>query len=180
VSVASQLGALSVDTGKLTSFLTPTAENAISPPLPITVTEVDRFACYQAKVAKGAGKLPKNLEITIADAFTQPPKRVVVQKLLALCTPVTPSGDAPKHGDYLLCFKAQATKGQCAGNATINAGRGCKKESDCGGIKGQTTFCSAQAKFTKVTGLHVANDLDAGTLDAAKDDVICLPAVRLP
>jgi hypothetical protein len=33
---------------------------------------------------------------------------------------------------------------------------------------------------TKWTGRNVLNDLDAGTLDATKEDVRCLPALLMP
>lgn len=174
-----QLGTLSVDTGKPAQLLLPTAEDPASSPS-LSVNEVDRFTCYQAKLAKGQPKLPKDLQLTVGDQFTSPPKRVTLKKLVRLCTPVGANGGATKHNAHLLCFQVAATKGRCADVAPSNAGGGCKNEADCGGTKKQTTFCVAQAKFTKQTGRKVQNDLDAGTLDAAKEDVLCLPARLTP
>ncbi len=104
---------------------------------------------------------------------------MTVKKLVRLCVPVGTDGGATKHTEHLLCFQVAATKGRCAPAAPQNAGGGCKKEPDCGGTK-TTTLCVPQAKFAKRTGHLVVNDLDTGTLDAAKDDVLCLPALRTP
>ena len=89
-------------------------------------------------------------------------------------------GGATKHDARLLCFQVAQTKGRCAENAPANPGGGCKKETDCGGTKGATTYCAVQPKFAQQTGRNVANDLDAGALDVKKDDVLCLPAVAGP
>lgn len=177
--VLSQLGSLVVDTGKPAQLLLPTAEDPASSPS-LTVNELDRFACYQAKLAKGQPKLPKDLQLTIGDQFTSPPKRVTVKKLVRLCTPVGVNGGATKHTANLLCFQVATTKGRCAEASPTNAGGGCKKETDCGGTKGQTTLCALQAKFLQQPGRNVVNDLDAGKLDAAKEDVLCLPALLAP
>lgn len=179
VSVLTQIGALVVDTAKPAQVLLPTAEDPTSSPH-LSVNEVDRFLCYAAKLAKGQPKLPKDLQITVADAFTTPPKRLTVKKVVRLCTPVGVDGGPTKHDARLLCVQVAPTKGRCADAAPLNAGGGCKKEVDCGGTKGATTFCAVQPKFAKRTGRNVANDLDAGTLDATKEDVVCLPAVAGP
>jgi hypothetical protein len=178
-TVSSQLGALVIDSGKPAQLLLPTAEDPATSPN-LTVNEVDRFTCYQAKLAKGQPKLAKDLQLTVGDQFTDPPKRVNLKKVVRLCTPVGVNGGPTKHAAHLLCFQVAATKGRCADAAPSNAGGGCKKEEDCGGVKGQTTFCAAQAKFAVRTGRKVANDLDAGTLDAKKEDVLCLPAFLAP
>lgn len=177
--VLSQAGALVVDTAKVAQVMLPTAEDPTSSPS-LSVNEVDRFLCYAAKLAKGQPKLSKTLELTVADGFTSPPKRVTVKKLVRLCTPVGVGGGATKHDARLLCFQVAQTKGRCAEAAPVNAGGGCKKETDCGGTKGSTTFCATQAKFAKHTGRNVANDVDAGTLDLSKEGVLCLPAVAGP
>lgn len=179
ISVLSQAGAMVVDTAKLAQVLVPTAEDPVSSPS-LSVNEVDRFLCYGAKLAKGQPKLAKNLELTVADGFIAPPKRVTLKKLLRLCTPVGVGGGPTKHDARLLCFQVAQTKGRCAEASPLNAGGGCKKETDCGGTKGATTLCVPQAKFAKRTGRNVANDIDAGVLDLTKEDVLCLPAVAGP
>lgn len=177
LTLVSQLGTFTVDLKKPSHLSLPTAEDPSTLPA-LTTNEVDRFACYPAALAKGQPKLAKGLQLTVADQFTAPPKRVTVKKLVRLCVPVGVDGGATKHDDHLLCFQVAATKGRCALAAPTNAGGGCKKEPDCGGTKGTTSLCVAQPKFAKRTGRQVANDLATGTLDAVKDDVLCLPARR--
>lgn len=173
-----QLGAFVVDVKKPGGVALPTAESPIAPPL-VVPTDVDRFACYPAKLAAGQPKLAKNLELTVADGFAGTAKRVVVKKLARLCVPTGVDGGEPKHAEHLLCFQVGATKGRCAAGAPLNAGGGCKKEVDCGGAK-TTAFCVPQSKFTALAGRRVANELDAGTLDATKEEVLCLPALPTP
>lgn len=150
----------------------------VSPSL--TVNDVDRFACYQAKLAKGQPKLAKDLQLTVGDQFTAPPKRVTVKKVVRLCAPVGVDGGATKHTAHLLCFQVAATKGRCADASPSNAGGGCKNATDCGGAKQQVGLCVAQAKFATPPGRNVVNDLDSGRLDAVKEDVLCLPALLAP
>ncbi len=179
LTLRSQIGTFVVDTAKADQLLLPTAADPATSPN-LTINQVDRFTCHKAKLAKGQPKLAKDLQLTVADQLTTPPKRVVLKKLVRLCAPVGDNGGNTKHADHLLCFQVSATKGHCELAAPINGGGSCKKETDCGGTKGHTTLCTAQTKFAGVPGLHVVNDLDAGTLDTAKDGVLCLPALRLP
>jgi hypothetical protein len=142
--------------------------------------EVDRFSCYKAKIAKSAAKLPKTVEVTIADQLTNPAVRFAVKKVLRLCVPTAKDGDAVKHADHLVCYEVAPTKGRCAGGAPLNAGAGCKKEEECGGTKGTTTFCAKQAKFAKVVGVLTTDDFRISTLDLAKNAEVCLPSRRVP
>jgi hypothetical protein len=128
----------------------------------------------------GSGELAKDLQLTVDDQFTAPPKRVTVKKLVRLCAPVGVDGGANKHTAHLLCFQVAATKGRCADASPSNAGGGCKSETNCGGAKKPTSLCVAQAKFAKQPGRNVVNDLDTGRLDAVKEDVLCLPALLVP
>lgn len=178
LSVLTQLGALVVDTAKPTHLLLPTAEDPTSSPS-LSINEVDRFACHQAKLAKGQPKLAKDLQLTVEDQLTGTAKRVTVKKIVRLCAPVGVNGGAPKHNAHLLCLQVTPTKGRCAAGSPSNAGGGCKKDVECGGTKG-SGHCVVQPKFTKRLGRNVVNDLDAGTLDAAKEDALCLPALLLP
>jgi len=180
VRLASQVGIFTVDTAKLAALLVPTAQDPTNAPAPLSNPNVDRFACYGAKLAKGQPKLAKDLQITVEDGLTNPAKRFAVKKLQSLCVPVTAAGGATKHPDQLLCFKVAPTKGVCSDTSQVNPGRGCKKEADCGGVKGQTTLCTVQGKFAKAAGMRVLNDLGSGALDAAKDAIVCLPAVPAP
>ncbi len=179
LTLRSQVGTFVVDAAKADQLLLPTAADPATSPN-LTVNQVDRFTCHKAKLSKGQPKLAKDVQLTVVDQIMNQPERVVLKKLVRLCGPVGDNGDDTKHADYLLCFQVSATKGRCDLTALVNAGGGCKKETDCGGTKGTTALCKTQAKFAKVPGLHVVNDLDAGSLDAAKDGVLCLPAHRLP
>ncbi len=139
---------------------------------------MDHFECYGVKIAKGTPALPKGLELTIGDAFTDPPRRYVVKKPVRLCTPVARSGFPAQHAEHLLCYQVKAAKGRCAAGAPQNAGAGCKKETDCGGIKGQTILCVKQLKPGKTSALGTANQFGTGLLDVEKDGEVCLPSFR--
>ncbi len=178
LAMTSPIGTLVVDTAKADRLLLPTAADPAASPN-LTVNQVDRFTCYRAKLAKKQPTLAKDLQLTVTDQLTGLAKRVTLKKLVRLCAPVGANGGDPKHTDHLLCFQVSATKGRCEESSPLNAGAGCKKEVDCGGTKSQTTHCKAQTKFAKKPGLYVANDLDAGRLDAAKEDMLCLPSRRL-
>ncbi len=178
--ITSQLGTMVVDTAKSSQLMLPTAEDPVTPSPALTVNLVDRFTCYPVKLAKGQPKLPKNLQLTVRDQFTDPPKRVRVKKLVRLCTPTGANGTAAKQNGHLLCVQVAASKGRCADTAPSNAGGACKSEVECQGTKGLTQLCVAQEKFVQQPGRNVANDLAAGTLDAAKEDVLCLPAALAP
>jgi hypothetical protein len=65
--------------------------------------------------------------------------------------------------------------------AAANAGNPCTGEEECGGTKHATRFCAPQAKFQKVTGILVTNQLDTGEVDASKEDELCVASrVVLP
>jgi hypothetical protein len=178
--ITSQLGTMVVDTAKSSQLMLPTAEDPVTPAPALTVNLVDRFTCYPVKLAKGQPKLLKDLQLTAGDQFTDPPKRVRVKKLVRFCTPTGANGAPAKQSGHLLCVQVAASKGRCADASPTNAGGACKAEPECGGVKGQTQLCVPQGKFVKQPGRNVANELDAGTLDAAKEDVLCLPAVLAP
>ncbi len=179
VKLTSQLGSLVVDTAKPDLLLLPTAENADTSPY-LTVNQVDRFVCMKAKLSKGQPKLAKTLQLTTNDELTGLPERVLVKKLVRICAPIGADGGPTKHADRLVCFQVSPTKSRCADDAPLNPGAGCKKETDCGGVAKQTTLCTSQPKFAKRSGLYVTNDLDSGRLDAAKEDVLCLPSLPQP
>ncbi len=141
--------------------------------------EVDRFDCYKAKLSKGAPKLPKTLEITIADELTSPPKRFAVKKVTRVCVPTAVLGTPAKHANHLVCYQVKATKGRCDDGAPLNAGGGCKKESDCGGVKGTTTFCVRQSKLVPTLGVFTSDLIRGLQQDLTKDGDVCVPSVRL-
>lgn len=180
--VATQIGTFVVDTVKAELLLVPTNANpAVTPPQPDpTAHEVDHFNCYKAKLAKGEPKLATSLEVTATDERTIPPQRLSVRKVRHLCLPADKNDEGTKHENHLLCFTTKATKGRCAAVAPVNADGGCKRETDCGGVKGQTTLCTPQAKFVKQTALRTANQFDSEQLDLKRADELCLTAFPVP
>lgn len=141
--------------------------------------DVDRFDCYKAKLSKGTPKLAKTLEVTIADEYTNPPKRFAVKKLTRVCVPTNVLGTPPKHTDHLVCYQVKATKGRCADGAPLNAGGGCKKEADCGGVKGTTALCAAQSKPVPALGVFTSDLIRGLQQDLKKDGDVCLPSTPL-
>ena len=178
--VLTQLGGLIVDTSKPAQLLLPTAEDPAQARRASASTRSIGSSRYQAKLAKGQPKLPKDLQLTVGDEFTNPPKRVTLKKLVRLCTPVGVNGGATSTTHISSASRSRRRKGAAPTSPRARPGGGCKNEVDCGGTKKQTTLCVAQAKSTKQPGRNVLNDLDAGTLDAAKEDVLCLPALLTP
>lgn len=177
LAITTPIGGLVLDTAKSDLMLTPTAMHPTIAPT-LVYNQVDRFRCAVAKLAKGQPKLAKDLQLTVTDALTGLPRRVALKKVARLCAPVGEDGGAAKHADHLVCFQVSASKGRCADDAPVNPGGGCKKETECGGTKGTTGFCTPQGKLAKLPGIFVANDLADGRLDAAKEDLLCLPARR--
>ena len=69
------------------------------------------------------------------------------------------------------------TKGRCADDAPQNAGRGCKKEADCGGTKGVTTLCILQPKLGPLSGLFATDQFGTTRMHVAKEDEVCVPSL---
>lgn len=180
IAVTNQLGVLVLDTGKPVSLSVPTAKGLAAPPPPLSANEVDNYECYATKISKGQPRFSNMLQVTVADQFTAVPKRFAVIKPTRLCAPVDKSGAGTKHGDNLVCYQVKPTKGRCDLGAPVNAGGGCKKESDCGGTKGMTSLCVLQPKFAKASGVFLANAFDSEQIDVVKDGELCVPSARLP
>jgi hypothetical protein len=180
VHVVSPLGALRVDIQKPLQLLVPTSKDAVADPLPPDPAEiaVDHYRCDKVKLTKGSPKFPKGLRIAVGDQFTDPPRLVELKKPRALCTPVEIGGAMLRTpAARLLCHPAKPVKAVCAAGAPQNAGGFCKREADCGGIKGATTLCMKQPKHQVAAGLHVANDFGSGRVDARKDELVCVPVL---
>jgi len=176
------LGSLTIDTtGRELLALpskTSTVQLQVAPDF--QTHQVDRFDCYKAKLSKGTPKLAKTLEVTVADEYTNPPKRFAVKKVTRICVPTNVLGTPPKHTDHLVCYQVKATKGRCADGAPLNAEGGCKKEADCGGVKGATTFCVTQSKPVPTLGVYTSDLIRGLQQDLKKDGDVCLPSTRLP
>lgn len=183
VHVTSPVGMLRLDTVKPLQLLVPTAKDPLVDPAPPDLAEIaiDHYRCDKVKLTKGAPKFPKGVRITLGDQFTAPGRLLELKKPGVLCTPVE-VGAVPRRTPALsyLCFPAKQVKAACTVSAPRNAGGLCKRESDCGGTTGATSFCVKQAKHVTVSALHVANVFAAGRLDARKPELACVPAERTP
>ena len=122
-------------------------------------------------------EFPKALELTAADRVTDGPRRLAVKKPTRYCTPVDKNGEGTRHTDHLVCYAVKPTKGRCADAAPLNAGRGCKKEVDCGGTKGSTALCVTQPKLAGLSGLFVTDQFGTAKVHVGKEDEVCLPSL---
>ncbi len=179
VQVTTALHTIALDLGKPELLLVPTAKSLSPNPAPTPPSSfdhgVDHFLCYKAKLAKGQPKLPKDLQISFADQFTSPVRRLFVSKPTRLCTAVDKNGEGVKSSNQLVCYKVKSAKGRCDLAAPVNPGGACKKEPDCGGIKGQTMLCTVQAKFAPRADVQLANQFGSEKVNVTKDDELCLP-----
>jgi hypothetical protein len=182
IRIDNQLGTLFLATAKAVMLMVPTAKDLTNPPSAPDPEqhEVDHYQCYKVKIAKGAPKFPRDLEVTAGDQFTAPPRRYLVKKPLLLCAPADKNGEGVHHAEHQLCYVLKLAKARCADGAPANAGRSCKREEDCGGTKKVTTFCQKQQAAAAVAGVHLANQFGAERVDVRKAAELCLPSVRVP
>jgi hypothetical protein len=180
VSMANALGTVLLDVTKPDTLLAVAAVDAAAAPSPPNLDQVgvDDYQCYKAKMAKGAPKFPRNLEVTIADALTDTASRFLVKKPRVLCAPTAIDGHDTHHTAYQLCYGVKLAAKRCADGAPANAGASCKRETDCGGTKKVTAFCVKQPKATGVTGIFTADQFAAAQVDARKATDLCLPSER--
>jgi hypothetical protein len=181
--VDNQLGTIFLDTVKPDSLMVPTAMDLAVPPLPPDPQQhqVDHYECYTVKMTRESAPFPRDLQITtVGDAFTPPARRYLAKKPTRLCTPADQNGEGRRNPDHLLCYQVKATTRRCTDAAPVNPGGGCKKETDCGGIKGATNFCGRQGTFPSVSNVRIANQFGAEQVDAPREDEICLPSLRTP
>ena len=113
VGVENLLGVQLIDIKKPYSLLVPTAlDPSAPPPLPDpTVHRVDAYSCYRAKRSKGTPKL--KVQITLRDAFTNPPKVFEVGKPVQFCASMGLNGErAETVGHFFTCYKIKPASGQ--------------------------------------------------------------------
>jgi len=148
IAATTALGTLTFDTKKAELLLVPAAKDLTTPPAPPAAGTADAYKCYAVKITKGTPKLPKGLQVTLADQFTGAPKIYDVRKALHLCNPVGVDGATtirPTSG--ALCYQVKLAK-----------------------------QAPKQPKHVKRVGVHVADALGALTVDVVKDEVLCLSA----
>jgi hypothetical protein len=146
LEVVNDLGTVKLDVTKPDSVLVPAATSLAAPlpPPSLAKINVDAYQCYKAKIAKGAPKFPRTLEITAVDPLTNAASRLLVKKPHLLCAPTAVDGGGTHHATYQLCYAVKLAKARCADGAPANPGKSCKSEVDCGGTKKVTTFCVKQ------------------------------------
>jgi hypothetical protein len=114
VLVANQLGDVRVDTVKPDLLLVPSNKSLggpASPPIPGTYL-VDHYKCYKVRVTPGTPRFARR-EVTVADQFTSPPKRVLLRKPRHLCIPVDKQGEGVQNpAAHLLCYLAKPVRGE--------------------------------------------------------------------
>ena len=113
--VSTSLGTLVIDTTKPDLLLVPTAKSLVAPPAPPDdgVHAVDHYKCYAVKLSKGATKLPKHLQLAVADQFTVPARLVDVVALKHLCVSVDQDAGGVKNPNAALaCYSAKVAKSQ--------------------------------------------------------------------
>jgi hypothetical protein len=127
-------------------------------------------------------RLPKDLEVVLADQFEPRARVFAVKKAAKLCNPAeVDEAGIIDFDTHLQGYHIDLLKGQGAATAPQNAGGGCTQEPDCGGTRNKTRFCVTQPKSVKHSGLRVTNQFHpAGdlVLDAIKPDLLLLPTAK--
>lgn len=148
----------------------------------------DSTTCTGGGVCTPNAKFPKQthpsgLSASIEDSIgdnadpSDPERTLALSKLKTFCQAVnkkragggTELSNEEQAG--LLCYGGKPAKASCEGGA--DHGAICKEDADCDG-----GLCRAEPKSTGGLGLKVANQFGNFTVDAAKDDVLCVAACR--
>jgi hypothetical protein len=115
IEIVNQIGTIVLDALTPEVLLVPAAMDLVtipSPPNP-TAHAVDHYKCYKVRVTKGTPKLPRGVEVLVADEFTSPAKRLLVSKVRHLCVPVDQNGEGIRNpAATLVCYLARPASGQ--------------------------------------------------------------------
>lgn len=167
---------LTVDTIKIDRLLVPAAKSLIQPVGQPGPNSVDRYECTRVRVTPKTAKFPKGLLAAVVDQFAQP-TTYEIKRPTRLCTPVELNGHAMKSPTQdLMCYQVRLVKGLCTENAPMPADSVCKKEAECGGVRGVTDFCAVQTKYQKVVEIRVNNEFLPELVDATRVDEVCVPS----
>ena len=129
-------------------------------------------------------RFPRGLRISVVDRFSPTEERIFdLRKPVNVCNPAEVDDDTINDPDtHLRAFQIRLTKGKCAVDAPQNAGQGCRKEEDCGGIRKVTNLCATQPKPPKQSRLKITNvlqdDQQPLTVDAIKIDRVLVPTAK--
>jgi hypothetical protein len=171
-------GELRVDLLRPERLMRPASKDHVQqvpPPAPATLV-VDPYMCYRVRVSPGTTKFPTTLRARVVDQFAQE-RLYDLKRPTRLCAPAAVNdGPVKDVTQNLLCYQVKATPKVCAPETPTNAGGVCKKEADCGGVQRQSTFCQAQPKHEKVTGVFVNTEVLPEQIDTIREDELCLPS----
>lgn len=131
------------------------------------VTALNPFLCYRIKPSKGSEKFEPIPSVTLTGQFES--RAVAVLRPLLFCNPAQ-VGDSAIYdtATHLKGYQLKPIRNLCTDNAPVNGGGECKNERDCGGTAQQTTFCRAQPKPDKISGIHANNQFGPEQLDTLK------------
>lgn len=104
-----------------------------------------------------------------------------VQKPVSLCNPAdTEGGDptAPTDPDHLEAYQVTLVPKVCVAGSPTNAGRACRREQDCRGTVGQSSFCQRVPEHHRQTNLTVENQLGSLHVDTLKPDRLLVPTAQ--
>jgi hypothetical protein len=148
IAVVNSLGSLTLATVKEDRLLVPSAKLLPVSRRAVVIPELDHFKCYKAKVAKGTPKLPKGVQVTLADQFDPKSARTFdVKKPKHLCLPVDKNGEGIKNPDgHLLCY--------------------------------QVTIPRGQPKHVARVGVHVGDQFGGEQLNTIKEEELCVPSTK--
>jgi hypothetical protein len=159
VKVATQFGALTLDTGRADRLLVPTAKCIDEPagscpdplPAPVPAThDVEHFTCYPARTTPRTPRFTPVPGVPVAGQFTAVAgKRFDLIAPSRLCAPSDKDGEGLTNaGPRLLCFLVRAARGE--------------------------------PRHMMVTDIQAGNQFGTERLDATREAELCVPAVVVP
>jgi DNA-binding beta-propeller fold protein YncE len=112
MSVASAVGAVTLDTVKPDRLLVPSAVSTTDPVTPPLDPRVDSFKCYRVRRTSGTPPLPPGVIVSIADAF-QVERSFELRRPRRLCLPADRDGAGIQDpADHLLCVTLRRVRGE--------------------------------------------------------------------
>ena len=79
---------------------------------------------------------------------------------------------------HLKAYQIKQLSKSCAADAPKNPFGACRKESDCGGVQRQSSYCLKIDKFEPVTSIQVDNQFGTLLLDLIKPERLLVPTAK--
>jgi len=178
VQVDNAFGTVTLDLIGSGRLLVPTAkdlEGPIDAPNP-EMHNLDHFKCYTARIRGSLFSLPGIRQAFVVDQFDQP-KLYNILWPRRLCTPVDKNDEGIKNaGDALTCYSVWQVAKTCVAGAPQNPLKACRREKDCGGVRGQTEYCQIQPRHNKVLNIHLNNQFGPERVDTKREEELCVPS----